>query len=647
MPTILALPDAGAVQTTDSLILEQSGGTKKVSALTLATAFFAEVGGESAAHAAATYETQVHAAATYTAIADLANSSDPAKGSALVGFLPLGAGAVGRTVQSKSGDIISAFDFMSTAQIADVKSGAASIDVSAALNLALAAAHALSAGSTTDPYGARALGGAIVYLPPGRYLCTANKLLFYENTGIRGAGQRSSIIVSSFDGRIIEGQPSAQYTAFGMLLEDFGILGDRTKISQVGISLMRPFGAQVKNVEVLRCGSHGIQIKQALLCNFDNVETQMNVGVGLSVMDGTTSWSDTTPTNFPSNTCVFTDCHFAFNDSEGVLLSQTGSGSGVNGCVFNGCVAEYNYSSSVAGTGYNVRVTCTSIVPNEFDVLWTEGPVKSHVYLNTTVGNSTRISRWHHFGGGAASYPERALIVDGGTAYIDESFGHSAQYRTVAGSKAPFRLNKAGGIASIRVKDAFGSTVTGNLFVEDETGATVGLHNYLRMTNFGQTYGLSEVYVDSGVNGPSFYQAGQSSPIAEFSNFYAGLGFGAGVAAVDAYIVRLAAHALGPRAGDRLIDQLVSADRGDTSQTLTVGTDNSIQRWATALTANRIVTLSTTGATNGDKFRVVRTGLGAFNLDVGGLKTIVGALAAFVDVSYDGAAWRLTGYGTL
>lgn len=91
----------------------------------------------------------------------------------------------------------------------------------------------------------------------------------------------------------------------------------------------------------------------------------------------------------------------------------------------------------------------------------------------------------------------------------------------------------------------------------------------------------------------------------------------------------------------------VSADRGDTSQTLTVGTDEPRQRWATNLTANRTVTLSTTGAKNGDAFRVVRTGLGAFNLDVGGLKTIVGALAAFVDVGFDGTAWRLTGYGTL
>lgn len=93
--------------------------------------------------------------------------------------------------------------------------------------------------------------------------------------------------------------------------------------------------------------------------------------------------------------------------------------------------------------------------------------------------------------------------------------------------------------------------------------------------------------------------------------------------------------------------ELVSSDRGDTSPTIAVGTDSMIQRFATTLTGNRTVTLSTTGAQNGDKFRIVRTGLGSFTLDVGGLKTIPSATAAYVDVHYNGSAWVLTGYGAL
>jgi hypothetical protein len=92
-----------------------------------------------------------------------------------------------------------------------------------------------------------------------------------------------------------------------------------------------------------------------------------------------------------------------------------------------------------------------------------------------------------------------------------------------------------------------------------------------------------------------------------------------------------------------------SGDRGDADVTLTARATQPVQRFATALSANRTVTLSTTGAVGGDWFRVVRTGLGAFTLDVGGLKTIPSATAAFVDVMYDEttAGWRLTGYGTL
>lgn len=92
----------------------------------------------------------------------------------------------------------------------------------------------------------------------------------------------------------------------------------------------------------------------------------------------------------------------------------------------------------------------------------------------------------------------------------------------------------------------------------------------------------------------------------------------------------------------------VSGDRGDTSPTFTVGTDQEVQRFATALTANRTITLASANtAVNGNRFRVVRTGLGAFTLDVGGVKTIPAGTAAFVDVAYDGTAWRLVAYGTL
>jgi parallel beta-helix repeat protein len=84
---------------------------------------------------------------------------------------------------------------------------------------------------------------------------------------------------------------------------------------------------------------------------------------------------------------------------------------------------------------------------------------------------------------------------------------------------------------------------------------------------------------------------------------------------------------------------------GDADATLTVGTSSLIKPFTSTLTANRTVTLSTTGAYDGASFRVFRTGGGAFSLNVGGLKSL--AQNQWADVTYNGASWVLTATGDL
>lgn len=94
----------------------------------------------------------------------------------------------------------------------------------------------------------------------------------------------------------------------------------------------------------------------------------------------------------------------------------------------------------------------------------------------------------------------------------------------------------------------------------------------------------------------------------------------------------------------------VSTDNGDAAATLSVGVSATTQVWATALTADRAVTLNTFGAKNGDKFRILRkaSATGAFNLNVGtGPLKAMGTAGSFADVEFDGSAWALTAYGTL
>lgn len=93
----------------------------------------------------------------------------------------------------------------------------------------------------------------------------------------------------------------------------------------------------------------------------------------------------------------------------------------------------------------------------------------------------------------------------------------------------------------------------------------------------------------------------------------------------------------------------VGTNVGDAAATLTVGSSEMTQVWSTALTTDRAVTLSTTGAYNGAKFRVVRTAAatGASNLNVGTGPLKALAAGQWCDVEYSGSAWMLTAYGSL
>ena len=91
----------------------------------------------------------------------------------------------------------------------------------------------------------------------------------------------------------------------------------------------------------------------------------------------------------------------------------------------------------------------------------------------------------------------------------------------------------------------------------------------------------------------------------------------------------------------------VGEDAGDADSTLTWGKSALTHIYSTALTQARTITLSSTGATNGARYRIVRTAssTGAFNLSVGGLKNLTAG--QWCDVQFNGSIWILTAYGSL
>ena len=83
----------------------------------------------------------------------------------------------------------------------------------------------------------------------------------------------------------------------------------------------------------------------------------------------------------------------------------------------------------------------------------------------------------------------------------------------------------------------------------------------------------------------------------------------------------------------------------DADYTVTVLTDAVHQVHSGTLTALRTVTLSTTRAYSGARFKFSRNGAGAFNLAIGAIKNL--ASNTWCEITYNGSVWVLTGYGAL
>jgi hypothetical protein len=83
----------------------------------------------------------------------------------------------------------------------------------------------------------------------------------------------------------------------------------------------------------------------------------------------------------------------------------------------------------------------------------------------------------------------------------------------------------------------------------------------------------------------------------------------------------------------------------DANVTLTPLASAEEQRHTATLTASRTITLSTTNAYPGARFRIARSGSGAFSLNVGGLRSLT--TNTWLEAVYNGTAWYIGAYGAL
>jgi hypothetical protein len=177
-----------------------------------------------------------------------------ANGAADVIYLPSGTGAVATNVQSKLREFVSVFDFMTAAQIVDVKSGAALLDVTAAIQAAI------------DSLGT---AGGGVYCPAGRYKITST-LVFSASHGATLSGPNGTALWNGLTfvreaGAVIVKSASMTTEAVrnnnssGVSLENIAIVGEPGNTGD-GIYMLNGQTMKLFNVGVAGMGGVGIRI---------------------------------------------------------------------------------------------------------------------------------------------------------------------------------------------------------------------------------------------------------------------------------------------------------------------------------------------------------------------------------------------------
>lgn len=271
---------------------------------------------------------------------DLSGSS----GSSLVGFLQLGAGAVPRTSEGKSRDVVSVKDF-----------GAQGIGIGAndagAFNVAAAALVAAGGGRLTIPAGSYLLSGAAA---PAVTIDAPNVAEPGTAVSIRGASAPSSVLISGVAGqyalKLIGGTAT---DAHGYECHaDFSVMAGNPGAN--GIHLLNKALTGIENVTVQGCGT-ALKLESVLSSSFRNLTLGNNAVYGAHVLKGTGFSGCNANTfdscNFRSNVVfgfvseafltdtTFINCNFEANGRHG-LASE------------GGCALEFNGAEGGVGATF-------------------------------------------------------------------------------------------------------------------------------------------------------------------------------------------------------------------------------------------------------------------------------------------------------
>lgn len=430
--------------------------------------------------------------------AQLASSA----GASLVGYLPAGAGAVATTVQSKLRESVSVFDFMTAAQIADVKAGTLLLDVTSAIE----AADAAACSGVVGLDGVTVVANFSLYFPAGKYRVTG---LNFRGAPWRGAGMTATFIchhgssgpavnavgstvarkILSIDDMTLDGR-FASGTAHGLRIghnyRSFGALR-RVRIDRhpgPGIWFKEnSWSMSFYDVYLSFNGAvslkTGIYIDGAVtgLLAFDwfNLQLENNGQIGSGVAGGM-ELTGSALLNWKFYGGVwegnYGDCEVRFTSCEGMHIYgtyfETDPGSAIDGLVFSGsCMASvYGLlnTTGVGATGKAIVVRNTANVTIDQVRGDNQWPVDIAVQNTATVnllGEGQSIATCTVASGARLrrAFRARNVLVDAATIAVDASLGDSFVV-TLAGNRTmgtPTNMSVGQRIAFTIQQDVVGS----------------------------------------------------------------------------------------------------------------------------------------------------------------------------------------------
>jgi Right handed beta helix region len=285
-----------------------------------------------------------------------------AAGSTLIGWISSKTGAVLRTVSSKLNDQISAFDFMTAAQIADITAGTLTLDVTVPLQAFFDACK--------YRHG---------FLNPGKYKLTATINLDYTASyWISGSG----FDINGVNGTVLQhtanapclsiNNPTAGAVNVDIVLEHFCINGNNAGIAQEGI-YARLTPIILKEVYIVNCGAHGVHLEKCFSSTMSNCIIANNYRHGLFL-------------DRQANEILVSHCFINGNSRSagyaGVNCVGTVGNENLN-VVFLSCDVTGNGAATASGFGYVVQYThgCKILSSyseaNKTNVLYADNTVKN------------------------------------------------------------------------------------------------------------------------------------------------------------------------------------------------------------------------------------------------------------------------------